>query len=59
MSQIIDELNSLAERLGADGYPTATIERAAARMKMLEDYIVDLHREFFPENVPQPSEKET
>lgn len=52
MSRIIDDLNALAERLGKDGYPTAVIERAATRMAQLETYVVETHRELYPDTVP-------
>ena len=45
MSQITDELEAFAKRLGEDGFPTALIERAAIRMKAMEDEIVRQHDE--------------
>lgn len=41
MSQFTKELKEFAIRLGKDGYPVALIERAAARMEAMEDYIVN------------------
>ena len=39
-SGIVKELEEFAVRLGKDGYPTALIEKAAKRMKLLEEEIV-------------------
>ena len=40
MSQVTDELRAFTERLGADGYPTALLERIAERMDAMEALIV-------------------
>lgn len=43
MSEIIKELESFAKRLEKDGYPPALIQRAAQRMKAMENEIMRLH----------------
>ncbi len=45
MSQFTDELKEFADRLGEDGYPTAIVERAAARMEAMEKEIIRLSTE--------------
>ena len=45
ISHFTDQLDEFAERLSKDGYPTALIERASARMKQLEEQVV-AHYEF-------------
>ena len=42
MSQIIDELKELSQRLCSDGYPTVTIDKAINRMAAMELLIIDL-----------------
>ena len=44
-SQFVKELEEFAARLKKDGYPTAIVERAAVRMKQLEDLCLEYHRE--------------
>ena len=45
MSQFTKELEEFALCLGKDGYPTAIVERAAERMKALEEEVVRLTHE--------------
>ena len=44
MSQFTEELKAFAIRLERDGYPTALIERAAARMEAMEAELVRIHK---------------
>lgn len=44
MSQITQELREFTVRLGKEGYPTALLERVAARMDAMEEFIVEVTR---------------
>ena len=50
-----DKLHFIADTLEADGYALSAewARDAAGRMQSMEQYIVKLHREFFPDTVPK------
>ena len=45
MSEFTKDLEAFGKRLGADGYPTALIERAVERMEEMEEIIVEMNSE--------------
>ena len=59
-SEYVKNLHEAAKVLRRDGYPVSAdnVSEAAGRMKRMENYIVELHREVYPESVPAAGEND-
>ncbi len=55
MSKYVTDLAKVAEDLKEGGFPVSAevCKEAADRMRRLEIYIIEMHKEFFPNRVPR------
>lgn len=60
MSKSTDDLRSVAKSAAREGWDrwASVCSDAATRMQRLEGYIVELHREFYPGQVPASRKKD-